>query len=154
VDDLRRRHSGGDELSDEPIKDAKTGRFVPGGGSRGRHKGARNRLHAHFVRALQEHWEEEGHKAIKIAFREDPIGYMRTIVSILPKEYILEDGRLETMSDIELEEHLDELRALKARTIGSNTAGGAQAPEDRKQVEILPPVQKAKGFPRQRRNKP
>jgi hypothetical protein len=71
----------------EPIKDTETGRFVAGGSSRGRKKGSRNRLHADFVAALQEHFEEEGHKAIEIAYRENPIDYLKVIVSVLPKAF-------------------------------------------------------------------
>lgn len=94
----------------DPKKDEKTGQFVVGGGGRGRRRGARNRLHADFVVALQEHFAEKGQAAIEIVFREHPRDYLRVIVSVLPREFVLEDGRLESMGDEELAEYLTIIR--------------------------------------------
>lgn len=96
-------------------RDEQTGQFLPGHKrSGGRRKGARNRLHADFVVALQEHFANQGKSAIEIVFKENPKDYLKIIASILPKEFILEDGRLETMSDDEIAGYLAEIRQLKA----------------------------------------
>lgn len=98
----------------KPIQDPVTGKFVVGnGGNSGRRKGARNRLHGDFIAALQEHFAEIGKAAIDIVFKENPKDYLKIIASVLPKEFILEDGRLESMGDDELEQYLAEIRRLK-----------------------------------------
>ncbi|BBC00114.1 hypothetical protein [Bradyrhizobium elkanii] len=103
----------------KPLQDPKTGQFVVGNrGNNGRRKGARNRLHADFIVGLQEHFAEVGKTAIDIVFKESPKEYLKIIASVLPKEFILEDGRLESMGDEELEQYLDEIRRLKSAGAG------------------------------------
>ena len=103
---------------DKEKRDDISGQFVTGTSSRGRKKGARNRLHADFVVALQEHFAEMGKAAIDIVFKESPRDYLKIIASILPKEFVLEDGRLESMGDEELEQYLAEIRRIKSDGIG------------------------------------
>lgn len=103
-------------------QDSETGQFVAGTSSAGRKKGARNRLHADFVVALQEHFQERGKAAVEIVFRESPRDYLKIIAAVLPKEFILEDGRLEQMGDEELESYLAEIRRLKSA--GTGPGGG------------------------------
>jgi hypothetical protein len=116
-------------------KDPKTGTFLAGNKAArpGSRKGVRNRLHADFVVALQEHFEVVGKSAIEIAYRESPLGYLKLIASVLPKELIVEDGRVEAMSDEELESHLETIRQLR---LGSGRGilieGTATAPEPKK----------------------
>jgi hypothetical protein len=102
---------------DEP-PEKKTGQFVVGNKASPGRKGARNRLHADFVVALQAHFQERGAAAIEIVYRESPRDYLKVIASVLPRELIVEDGRLESMSDEELENHLEQIRELRA--VGSN----------------------------------
>jgi hypothetical protein len=78
-------------MSSEPIKDPKTAKFVAGGSSSGRKKGAKNRLHNDFLIALQEHFEQRGKEAIKVAFREDPVQYLKIIASIMPRTFTGDD---------------------------------------------------------------
>jgi hypothetical protein len=108
-------------VTDDPNRNSK-GQFVVGSVPKqtGRRKGARNRLHADFVVALQEHFAERGATAIEIVFRESPKEYLKIIASILPKEFILEDGRLESMGDEELAEDLAEIRRLKLARAGQD----------------------------------
>jgi hypothetical protein len=107
----------GDE---KPKQDGETGKFITGG-SGGRKKGARNRLHADFVVALCEHFQEMGKAAIDIVYKESPRDYLKIIASVLPKEFVLEDGRLEAMGDDELEQYLAEIRRIKS---GGGTGEG------------------------------
>ncbi|MCP1931792.1 hypothetical protein [Bradyrhizobium elkanii] len=102
-----------------PNQDEKSGQFLPGNrGNGGRRKGARNRLHSDFIVGLQEHFAEVGKTAIDIVFKESPKEYLKIIASVLPKEFILEDGRLESMGDEELEQYLAEIRRLKSTGSG------------------------------------
>ncbi|MFA5952764.1 MAG: hypothetical protein WC807_21090 [Hyphomicrobium sp.] len=104
----------------KPKQDSETGKFLTGG-SVGRKKGARNRLHADFVVALSEHFHEMGKAAIDIVYKESPRDYLKIIASVLPKEFVLEDGRLESMGDDELEQYLAEIRRIKSAGVGSST---------------------------------
>jgi hypothetical protein len=83
-------------------RDAK-GRIMPGSGS-GRPLGTRNKLTARIIEDVLESWRKNGPAALEITFREQPAVYLRTVVSILPKELIVED----VMSDVS-DEQLDEL---------------------------------------------
>ena len=128
-------------------RDPKTGQVLAGNtlARPGSRKGARNRLQGNFVAALSEHFEEVGKVAIDIVFKESPKDYLKIIASVLPREFILEDGRLETMSDEEITEYCAEIRRLQA-TIGQDRGSalsGAAAPPERKQIEVLPPLPKA-----------
>jgi hypothetical protein len=98
----------------KPKKDEKTGQFVAGnGGNGGRHKGARNRLHAAFVTSALEHYEREGKAAWDIIFRESPGTYLKIITAVLPKEYTIEDARFKDMGDEELAEHLARIERIE-----------------------------------------
>jgi hypothetical protein len=107
-------------MMDEPPEkqNQKITQFLPGNKASPGRRGARNRLHADFVVGLQEHFAERGRAAIEIVFRESPRDYLKIIAAVLPKEFILEDGRLEQLGDIELEQYLDEIRRLRAIGIG------------------------------------
>jgi hypothetical protein len=136
-------------------KDPTTGTFLAGNKSArpGSRKGVRNRLHADFIAAAQEHFEQVGKVAFEIVFRESPKDYLKIISGILPKEFILEDGRLESMSDEEISEYFAEIRQLKSQLgqIGEDRGGagsGANPSSERKQIEILPPLREAKRIPR------
>lgn len=94
--------------NDDSEKRNEKGQFSKG--SAGRKKGARNRLHADFIVALEKHWHEVGNAAIDIVFKESPRDYLKIMVSVFPKEFVIEDGRVESMSDEELTGYLDELR--------------------------------------------
>ncbi len=62
---------------------------------------ARNRLQGNFVRALADDFEQHGRQAIVRAREEDPLGYLRVIAGLMPKE--LEVSRpLEDIAEEEL----------------------------------------------------
>jgi hypothetical protein len=130
-------------------RDTKTGQVLAGNtlARPGSRKGARNRLQGNFVTALSDHFDEVGRVAIDIVFKESPKDYLKIIASVLPKEFILEDGRLESMTDEEISDHLAEIRRLKTSAIGEDrgsVVSGATATPQRKQIEVLPPIPKAK----------
>ncbi len=98
-------------------QDTKTGQFVTGTSSRGRMKGSRNRLHGAFVSALEDDFREYGPATIVIVRKERPAEYLKIVAAILPKEFIIEDGRLENISDEELAEVVELLKSERARII-------------------------------------
>jgi len=117
-------------MTDEKDKRDAAGRWLPGGTS-GRRKGARNKLHGDFVCAVQQHFDEIGKAAIDIVFKESPRDYLKIIVAILPKEFVLEDGRLESMSDDEISEYLEEVRYVKKHIEENRSLKPAGIGEDR-----------------------
>jgi hypothetical protein len=116
-------------------QDPKTGRFLPGNsGNGGRHKGARNKLHADFIQALLDHFHmlgtaqeaaklPRGQAAIEIVYRENPRDYLKLIASVLPKEYSVEDNRYDHVGDDELTEVIENLRRKVFGNEGSEGAG-------------------------------
>ena len=134
-------------MAGEPIKHEKTGRFVQGGSARGRMKGARNRLHGEFVVALQDHFAERGQAAIEIVFREKPVEYLKIIASVLPKEFILEDGRIEAMGDDELEQRLADIKRIRAAADRGIIIEGTRAAVEGEQAQIVFAIPKAEDLP-------
>ena len=123
-------------------RDTDSGQFQGGNRYGKGRKGARNKLHADFITALLDHFHmtgadvasadpTRGAAAIDIVYKENPRDYLKIIASILPKELIHEDGRLESMSDEEITEYLAYIRAFKTQ-IGeaeedrSGAGGGAK----------------------------
>jgi hypothetical protein len=64
--------------------------FAPG--NPGRPKGARHKLSEMFVKTVLKDFEEFGAPAVVLARMEDPLGYMRVVASLLPKELTAENG--------------------------------------------------------------
>jgi hypothetical protein len=127
-------------------RDETTGRFTEGNKyGRGR-KGARNRLHAAFIVAAEEHWETQGHRAFDIVFKESPRDYLRIMASIMPKEFIIERSGIEEIDDDELNETIKLLRSERARLIetsGTDVGGGGsrgKAEARRKPTPLLPAI--------------
>src|ERR1700704_3630170 len=97
-------------------------RFEPGNtygrnGLAGRPKGSRNKLCRAVLEDLMADWAEGGAAAIKIMRMERPAEYVRAMVSILPKELILESG-MDGFDDDTLDDLLAALhqRLIEARS--------------------------------------
>lgn len=87
-------------------------RFKPGqsGNPGGQIKGYRKTLQGDFLRELATDFKEHGKAAIKAAREEDPLGYVRTVAALLPKEVELVRP-LEGLSDDELAAIAEQLRS-------------------------------------------
>jgi len=57
--------------------------------SQGRPKGARNKFSQAFIDAVAEDFYEHGAGVIRVLRAEDPAAYVRTCVSLVPKDFQL-----------------------------------------------------------------
>jgi hypothetical protein len=67
------------------------------------------------LQALQEDFETEGEKVIRIARIEKPIEYLKLIAGLLPKELLITDNVLGDMSDEQLLETIAAVRKAKEK---------------------------------------
>jgi hypothetical protein len=102
-------------------------RFTPGvsGNPGGKPVNARNALTASFLKALAADFEAHGAEAIESARTDDPVGYVRVVASLLPKEFVVERP-LEGLSDDELAAAIGDIRA---RLRGLEAPGQQTTPE-------------------------
>jgi hypothetical protein len=79
----------------------------------GRPAGARNRIQGNFLNRLAEDFDNHGKRAIEAAREEDPMGYVKMIASLLPKQ--VEPAKaLEELTDDQLTAGIDFLRSQLA----------------------------------------
>ena len=91
----------------------------------GRRKGSRDRISTALLTAIADDFEKHGAEAVKIARVERPTEYLRTVASLLPKEFEFTDNRLADLTDDELDAFIE----LARRQLGSraaDTAGGEE----------------------------
>ena len=102
-------------------------RFKPGvsGNPGGKPQGARNRLTAHFLNALADDFEKHGNRAIVDAREKDPMGYMKVIGALMPKQ-IEQTQPLDDLTDAEL---LAGIALLRSRLADAAGAGSGAPPE-------------------------
>ncbi len=101
--------------------------FKPGqsGNPGGKPQGARNRLTAHFLNALADDFEAHGKQAIVDARTTDPMGYMKVIGALMPKQ-IEASQPLDDVTDAEL---LAGIAFLRSRLAGVAGEGAATSTE-------------------------
>jgi hypothetical protein len=90
--------------------------FQPGNNAnpKGRHKGSRNKISEEFIAALCEDFEQRGVSAIEAVRIERPADYLKIIASTVPKELNVSASSLDDLSDEDLCDALDAVRALIA----------------------------------------
>jgi uncharacterized protein DUF5681 len=96
------------------------------GNPAGRPKGTRNKLQADLIDALADDFYLHGEEAITAAREKDPMGYVKAMISLLPKEVAL-TRPLEDLTDNELAGLAEHLRALGGPPEGR--AGDHDTPE-------------------------
>lgn len=89
--------------------------FKPGNNANpgGKPIAARQALNAAFVKALSKSFDEGGYEAIKRAQEEDPIGYVRVLAGLLPKEIEVKNS-LDEISDDQLNAAIVAVKSILA----------------------------------------
>jgi hypothetical protein len=81
-------------------------------------KTSRLRLNQKFLSDLEKHYNEVGHTAIEMVFRERPVEYLKFIANLLPKEIDLTvDNQLADITDAELDELVAQVRERRGRRL-------------------------------------
>jgi hypothetical protein len=101
-------------------------RFQPGqsGHPGGKPKNARNRLQLKFLEALADDFEKHGVKAIESARKEDPVGYIKAIAQLMPKQ-VEQSQPLDDLTDAEL---VAGIALLRSRLAGGAGEGSEPPP--------------------------
>lgn len=89
------------------VKDAKTGRFLPGNKSGGRKKGSRSKLATEFFDDFYNHWlgqDEEtgrprGMAAIEWVYKNRPDLYFQGAIKVLPQQVDVKVSEFEQLTD-------------------------------------------------------
>jgi hypothetical protein len=105
-------------------------RFKPGqtGNPGGKPVNARNRLTAHFLNRLADDFEEHGKQAIVEARTKDPMGYIKAIGALMPKQ-IEQTQPLDDLNDTELLAAIAFLRSRLTDGAGTRTTATPELPQ-------------------------
>jgi len=114
-----------DELRRKRMANLTAPRYTAGNPSTGMRTGARNKIQTAFLIALQKDFDEHGVKAIADARERDPMGYVKVIASLLPKQ-VEETKPLDDMTDGEI---VAGIAFLKAQLTGSAGEGAIDPAE-------------------------
>ena len=100
--------------------------FQPGvpndGHGGGRRTGARNKLQTTLLEELAADFEEHGAGVIRICRVEKPVEYLKVIVSVLPKEIVLEQSVLADLSDEQIAGYIGVLQQMQITNAVASTA--------------------------------
>jgi hypothetical protein len=149
-------------------RDPRTGHFLPGQCESGnrflrfrpgedgrpaiRPRGTRKRLHDLVVGDLYEDWYRDGPKLIHQVRAEAPLGYLRAVIALLPKQIKVEHSN--EMTKDELRQRIRQL-AIKLGFMFGGAAGAPGSPESQRSdgdpgapggeqpPRLLPPVPEA-----------
>lgn len=102
-------------------------RFQAGqsGNPGGKPKAARNRLQGGFLNALADDFDKHGKKALEDAREKDPMGYIKAIASLMPKQ-VEQSQPLDDLTDAELTAGI---ALLRARLSGGAGEGAGETPQ-------------------------
>lgn len=110
-----------------PKPPPKEHQFKPGVSANpgGKPLGARNRLTAYFLNRLADDFEKHGKKAIEEAREKDPMGYIKAIGALMPKQ-IEQTQPLDDLTDAEL---VAAIALLRSRLTGNAGERAGEASE-------------------------
>ena len=122
-------------------------RFPPGqsGNPSGRRRGSRNRLNERFLDALCEDFDAHGVGVIETVRRTNPAVYLRVVARLVPAHVLVQETRLETLTDDELAAYLAAVRQALGFRDGDGAGGDAPDPDE--QARPIPPLSEAEDFP-------
>jgi hypothetical protein len=87
----------------------------------GKAKNARNKLQNAFLTRLADDFEANGKDAIVAAREKDPVGYIKAIASLMPKQ-VEQSQPLDDLTDAELTAGIALLRGRLSSSAGEGTA--------------------------------
>src|SRR5262245_29405724 len=95
--------------------------FQPGddGHGGGRRAGARNKLQTTLLEELATDFERHGAGVIRICRVEKPIEYLKAVISVLPKELIVEQSNLADLTDEQVTAYIGILQTMQMRAVAS-----------------------------------
>lgn len=102
--------SAAKRVSEKSLQNLKKWPKGVSGNPGGTPKGLRKTLQGDFLRTLAADFSKHGVEAIRQAREDDPLGYVRTIAALMPKEVELVRP-LEALSDDELSAIAEQLRS-------------------------------------------
>ncbi len=97
---------------------------------------SRNALQGKFFKALAEDFDQHGKKAIIKAREDDPMGYIKTVASLMPKEFEITRA-LDEIPDEQLDAAVLAVRAILAAQDSGNGAGRAGKAQHTKGVPAI-----------------
>lgn len=100
-------------------------------GMGGRPKGSRNKLGEAFLDNLYADWQEHGVTALQECRQQNPAAYVKTVASLLPKQVEVNTNGIASMSDDELSNLIDAIRAADGAAIS------ARAREDQEAIQTV-----------------
>ena len=103
----------------KPIQPGQT--LNPGG----KPKAARNRIQGAFLNALADDFDSHGKQAIVNCREKDPMGYVKAIVALMPKQFE-QSTPMEDLTDAEI---VAGIALLRSQLTGSAGKGTEPAPE-------------------------
>jgi hypothetical protein len=109
-------------------KQCKPWLFQPGqsGNPAGRPKGSRNKLAETFLADMYEAWQTSGADVLSKVIANEPAAFLRSMVSLMPKEMDVNVNRYDMMTDEQLKSQF--VAALReARTLGLDLGAGEPA---------------------------
>jgi hypothetical protein len=115
------------------------------GNPAGRRRGSRNRLNERFLDALCEDFDAHGVGVIETVRKTNPAVYLRVVARLVPAHVLVQEARLDVLTDDELAAYLSIVR--QALGVRDGAGGRGEAAHPCQQVEILPPVSEAEIVP-------
>jgi hypothetical protein len=91
----------------------------------GKPKAARNRIQGSFLNALADDFDAHGKAAIVSCREKDPMGYVKAIVALMPKQFE-QSTPMEDLTDAEI---VAGIALLRSQLTGSSGEGTGQAGE-------------------------
>lgn len=92
----------------------------------GKPKHSRNRLQGAFLLRLADDFDKHGKRAIALARRKDPVGYIKAIASLMPKQ-VEQSQPLDDLTDAELTAGIALLRSRLSGGTGAGTHTPAES---------------------------
>lgn len=109
-----RLHRGG-LPGKRPAVNVFSGKPRPDDGGKAANRRAKRAVSARFLEDLANHYHEEGHQVFKIVFRENHDLYFKALVSLVPKELLINQtvNIFGELTDEQIAQTVDKVRQLR-----------------------------------------